>query len=181
MERPFVEGRFELNCLPERHDVRWLKEMGGDVENRMEGITIVAGHPRQGIDTMTEVDHLLHEEGLLLPGGIMDIIHLLEVLLLMMTATMDEEGLRLVEFQLEGLPGQGQEVEASLPSLEVPEMDMEMETSLALPSVDRDPDLSRSLPNHDIDKECTIFGRLHCRTVPNITTRTVSENDITQP
>ena len=107
MERPFVEGRFELNCLPERHDVRWPKEMGVDVENHMEGITIVEGHPHRGIDTMTEVDHLLHEEGLLLPGGIMDIIHLLEVLLLMMTATMDEEGLRLVELQLEGLPGQG--------------------------------------------------------------------------
>lgn len=82
--------------------------MGVDVENHMEGITIVEGHPRRGIDTMIEVDHLLHEEGLLLPGGIMDIIHLLEeVLLLMMKATMDEEGLRLVELQLEGLPGQG--------------------------------------------------------------------------
>jgi len=159
MEKPFVEGRFELNCLPGRHDVRWPKEMDGDVENRMEGITIVEGHPHRGIDTMREVDHLLHEEGLLLPGRIMDIIHLLEALLLMMTATMGEEGLRLVELQLEGLPGQGQEVEASLPSLEVPEMDMEMETSLVLPSVDRGPDLSRRLPNHDIDKECPIFAK----------------------
>jgi hypothetical protein len=166
MERPFVEERFGLNCLPERHDVRWPKEMDvGDAENHMEGITIVEGHPHRETDIMTEVDHLLHEEGLLLLGENMDTIHLLEeeeeLHLPMKTATMDEEGLRLVEHQLEGLPGQGQEVEASLPSLEVPEMDMEMETSLALPSVDRGPDLCRSLPNHDIDKECTIFERLH--------------------